>query len=135
MRTSGLAALNPAIHFLAYFWPGPGYSEPTLLVAACASVNTVTRSGMARLLAAISKALASAAHSAPKASWLQPMCVLTSTHRFLLFHTTVYPAAPLSALGPSMEAVSRGLPRSAFALASSCSSTMAAAPSFSGEGQ
>jgi hypothetical protein len=50
--------------WIAYIWPGPGSSEAMRLMAAWMSVKMATLSGAAYRLAAVSSALARAAHSA-----------------------------------------------------------------------
>jgi len=67
MMIPGLALRSRATCFpawSAYRWPGPGSSEAIRLMAACASVKFVTRSGIVFLLEADSSARARAAHSA-----------------------------------------------------------------------
>jgi len=53
MMIPGLALRSEATGFLAwiaYYWPGPGSSEAIRLMAACAWVKIVTRSGIVFLL-------------------------------------------------------------------------------------
>ena len=69
MVMRGLALRSEAICFRAgraYCCPGPGSSDAICLMAACASVKIVTRSGVVFLLEADSNARANLAHRAHK---------------------------------------------------------------------
>jgi len=65
MTIPGLALGSVAMYILAwnaYIWPGPGSFEAIRLMAGFATVKIVTLSGVIRLLAAVSRARARAAH-------------------------------------------------------------------------
>ena len=125
----GLAFHSVAMCFRAwraYCCPGPGSSDAIHLMAACASVKIVTRSGAVFLLEAKSNDRARAAHSTSNASWLCPMCVLTPTQDTPFLHTTAYPVAPSSSRDPSVNMVRPGQVASDAAFASA--SPLAVAP-------